>query len=269
MLAGAELRTLCHRVVTHTIQDNDWRLLTEEEYVRRVYAEAVTRRAETESELTKIALTVYSLTMYVACQPAQAHDGPGRYERGHHELHTYLNKCAHRKWPDWPPEDIEDAVQTAHAKVFQALQNGKIHTPAAFLKFAGDHVRGATTAVRRSGQKGGQPIMSLNQLESTLTSDLYEVDTSFASPEEAADRRQLDEAIVMEVRRKFVIHPKAAQQLRAALLRLAFGRSNEEIARRLGVSLKQVSSLIWRGKQKLSQNRELRALYVQWFAQMM
>lgn len=269
MLADAELRALCHRVVTRMTQDNDWHLLDEEEYARRVYAEAVVQRAETEPQINRICLTVYSLALYEASQPEQTHDRDGRYDRALAELHTYLNKRARREWPDWPYEDIQDAVQSAKVKVFQALQDRTIRQPAAFLKFASDQVRGATTAIQRSSQKGGQPTASLDQLTPAPTSDLYEGDIPFTPPEEAAEQQQLDEAIAMEVRRKFVIHPKATQQLQAALLRLAFGRSNEEIAQQLGVSPKQVSSLIWRGKQKFSQNRELRALFAQWFAQMM
>jgi RNA polymerase sigma factor (sigma-70 family) len=184
-------------------------------------------------------------------------------------LHAYLNKCAYGKWPDWPREDIQDAVQSANEKVFQALRNRTLQSPAAFLKYADDQVRGATTAIRRSSQKGGQPIVSLDQLTPAPASDRYESDALFAAPEEAAEQRQLDEAIGMEVRRKYVIHPKATQQLQAAILRLALGKSNEEIAQRLGVSPKQVSTLVWRGKQKFSQNRELRALFAQWFMQTM
>jgi DNA-directed RNA polymerase specialized sigma24 family protein len=269
MLADAEMRALCHRAVTLIAEDNDWRLLTEDEYFNRVYAEAVSQRAETEQHCRRIAQMVYSLAMFEACQPARAQDGTARYERGHLELHAFVTRCVYGQRPDWPREDIQEAAQSASAKILQALQDGSIRKPAAFLRFAALQVRGATTAIKRGGQKGKMPIVSLDGLATTPATELLEDDAGFAAPDAAAEDQQLIEAVAREVQRKRVIHPKATQQLDAALLRLAFGRTNEQIAERLGASPKQVSSLVWRGKRKFSQNRELRVLYMQWFVDAM
>ena len=271
MLTTTNLSQLCQRVVTRLLEAHAWGLLTEDELVRRVMAGAATAGETQESGLKILALQEYALALYQACGLASGPEATQRQERAYTELGRYLYGHARYWRSDWDRSDLQEATQHALVDIYEKRLAERVHEPKGFLAFALGRLRGAITHLDRKQKLGGQPVGSVNKMSEAQDGETpgdWEPelpDHSVLSPEQAVDEQELRQAIVTELRRKYQLHPKAEQQLNAALLKHMFKYSNEEVAHQLKIeSQGSVDTLIFRGKEKLRQNQELEVLYLHW-----
>jgi len=222
----------------------------------------------------RIALNEYVQVLYAACLPETGVKDPGRQAQAYEELGRYLYDRARYLRAGWRDEDLQDATQKALLHIYEGLTADAVREQGAFLEYAFNKLRGALTDIDRKNRKGGQELLSLEAL--TTASLEAEADGEWepsvqadpeSLPEAVTELQQLKEAIVAELRRKFERHPRAAEQLQAAILKYAFQRDHAEIAQSLkGTSLEGMATLISRGKEKLQNNQPLQALYIQWFS---
>jgi hypothetical protein len=274
MLTNDELWQLCHLVVTNLISRRDWRLLAGDEYLRTVFKRAAAEAAHTEAHVRQIALNEYVQALYAACQVETRATDPDRQERAYQELGRYLYDHARRLRAGSSEADVKDAVQDALQSIYEGIQARRVKEPGAFLKYAFYKLRGALTGHDRRSKIGGNEPLSWD----TLTAGSIESEAGGErepplqtepdpSPEMVAEWRQLLDAVVEELRHKFKLHPRADEQLRAAILRYAFARDHDEIAAALRpASADGMAALISRGKDKLQSNQALEELYSQWFS---
>lgn len=274
-----DLHLLCHGVVVKLTAKYGWRLLAEDEFVRivsrRATVEGVSKKESSEGKrkvVFKIALNEYALTLYRALSVEEGQANSDRYSQAIEDLHRYLFEAARQKRRD-SRQDAEDATQEAIMHIERAIQNNEIRKPAAFLAFSLERLRGAFTAIDRKKRIGGRPVEALDELtvpdQEGDTSDNWEsrqLTKPSVSVEAEAEERLLQQALLDELRRKFQIHPDAANQLRAVILKHAFEHTNQKIADILQApSPGAVSTLIYRGIKKLQGNQALETLYGQWF----
>jgi hypothetical protein len=274
MLETDDLREHCRRVVRQLISKHDWHLLTEEEYVHSVLTRVMKEGKQTEREVMEIAVNEYVLVFYHFCRPEAKSEDEVRHERAYEELGRYLYAHARARRAEWPDDDLQEAMQIALVAIYRMLAAGRVREPGAFLVFCFNRLRAALTAMGREHRIGGHRLETLDpnpfapheqDIDRSTEQQLTRDDS--LSVEWEVERRQLIQAIVSELRRKFRSHPKATRQLQAAIRKHALHLTNVEIGRMLKASSsRQVAALISRGKEKLQNNRELEALYDQWFS---
>ena len=269
MIIDEELHELCQRIVLDLICRYGWHLIDENIYVDTVVERARAVNAQTKSRIQGIAKNVYSNTLYTACR---AEDEPalGReLNQAYEELGHYLYNIAQYSQPE-RPEDAKEATQKALVDIYQALRDDECRSPDAFLAFSIWRLRGALTHFARSKKVGGNEPFSWDQMVSrgrdsysaTELEPCLREEPLLASPEAKTEQNLLAEAIWDELQHKHKKHPRATHQFQAVIMKHAFGYENQEIAETLGVpSTGAVSSLIFRGKEKLANNRRFQELF--------
>lgn len=269
MMTDEELHGLCQRVVLELMHKYGWHLIDEDDFVDIVVERANAVNAQTESGIQDIVKNVYSNTLHTACKGDEGSGLCDERNQAYEELGHYLYNIAHYSRPE-RPEDAKEATQKALVDIYQALRDDECRSPDAFLAFSIWRLRGALTHVARSKKVGGNEQFSWDQLlsggresdSSTEREPRLREEMLLASPEEKTEQNLLAEAIWDELKQKHKKHPRATHQLQAVFMKHALGYENQEIAEALGApSTGAVSNLIFRGKEKLANNRRFQELF--------
>ena len=217
MRDGCDTVSLCRAAVRQLINDFNWRLLPEEEFVAR--------GAKTMSEnpaMTPIqaCLNVYSWKSYDDCQDVC------RQEQAYRELDYYLRRIACRRRPDL----ADDATQEALRLVFEQIDTCR--NPGAFLRFAQFKLLQAIKIVDRYPPPlpppPPEPSTEDTVLSGEKTEDLWRC-----------------------IRRVWETRPRARDQLKVVLWKYIEEFSDEEIGAQMNKTSAQVQVLRSRGMKKL------------------
>lgn len=274
MLSSEQLCELCALTVTKLILKNNWHLWEKNDYIHTVCKRAEAEGVYTKSGISKIAKNEYSQVLYDACTPSSDLKGHQRIDQAYQELGHYLYRIACYQRPD-SPEDVKEATQRALVAVYRSLLASKCRNPGAFLAFSIGKLRGALTEIGRGKRLGLGALIPLSQIvaddqdrDPVIEQGAAFGQESFLSPEHEVERAVLAEEIWAELEHKFQVHPRAVDQLRAVIMKHAFGYSNSEVAQALEVSSpEKVSSLLIRGKRKLESNAGFQQLATRMFSQ--
>lgn len=230
----------------------DWRLLDEDEFVRRVSAK-LEERAETRSvsdrDIGRFVMRVYSLEWYLQCS------GQGnQWDRAYQEVMQYLYRLARQRYGGrrW----IEDMVQEAGLLVARDIQ--QCHTPAAFMRFIQLKLLNAATDLLR-GEKRSQAFVDEWPGEPNESGFENLAPASLDRPETTVICQELYRAFLSRLEVLIQESGRARTQLEAALLK-QFGYSAREICDQLSVTLSAVYSLVSRGLKRLRQDEELKII---------
>jgi RNA polymerase sigma factor (sigma-70 family) len=243
-------KLLYRAIVRELIEDNDWRLLSEDAFVQAVLERIPPEGSNEPDQLRKWCINTYCRqALHPACLGAL---GEQKRKRGFEELGTYLHRLAHWKWP----HIAEDAVQEALVRVYDRVD--QCRNPGAFLAFAIQQLRDAAKKLSKIETRE----LSLDEL---LEQDFYgdiSADEAVGVVEEEgveeaalyADVKCQVAARIKQVRRQ---NPRAHRQLDAVCLRYFRELSNAEIATVLKTTPENVSVLISRGLEKLRRDEGL------------
>jgi RNA polymerase sigma factor (sigma-70 family) len=245
----AKLLQDCRAEVERLKVQYDWRLLSPEDWARRVFERVI---AGSLAGLRPVAMHVYSQALHAACSGAE---GGRRQNHGYEELFRYLYAMAHRRHRDI----AEDATQRAIEQVFALFS--RCRAPGTFLAFGLQQLQSSISTIRRQERRFGAE-QALGTIERR---------TELA---EAPDQRQADLAasiISDELRTRFEQlsveflreHPRAAQQLDALRLKYIDGLDEQAISRLLGKPTSSVYVLRSRAIEKLREDPSWRALAVE------
>jgi len=219
----SDLVSLVRQAVHKLVNDFNWQLLPEEEFVTRC---AGTLAEKPAMKPIPAGQNVYSQVLYDACRDVC------RQELAYMELHYYLHRIACHRWPDV----AEDATQAALLLVFEQIDT--CHNPGAFLRFAQFKLLQAIKTVDRHTPPPEElPVDDLPWLPSE----------ELAPPDDQADD------LLYCIRQMWKTHPRARDQLRAVLCKYFDELSDEEIAEKLNTTPAQVHVLRSRGMKKLRQ----------------
>ena len=195
---------LCRAAVRQLMDEFDWRLLPEEEFVA-LAMETLSRKSSMTPR--QAGQNVYSRILYRACR-----DG-SRQERAYTELHYYLYRIAcYRR----PLHVAEEATQTALLLIFE-----RIHTcrsPDTLLRFTQFKLLQAIKTVDRG-----------HRLDRETPTD----DLAWPQPEQVSLTDDQIDDLWDCLHRLWETHPKAHNQLRAVLLKYLDALSDEEIVAQL------------------------------------
>ncbi|MBU0490226.1 MAG: hypothetical protein KKA73_22670 [Chloroflexi bacterium] len=245
---------------------HDWQLLEKDEFVRVVFERARRGEAQTESDLTKIATNEYCQALHRACSAKSSAQQRDR-EQAYDELARYLYNSARHWWPG-PAQIAEEITQAALVDIYQELMNDACRKPGAFLAFCQGRLRGVRTRIVRAQKLGDQEALSWEQITSSTQDNstvmAREPRLSGGPPislEEEVERRLLVAELWTELEWKIQKHPRAKLQLQAIFLKHGLCYDNQDIVRILDVaSPGAVSTLIYRGKDKLANNQRFEEL---------
>jgi DNA-directed RNA polymerase specialized sigma24 family protein len=219
MRDGCDTVSLCQAAVRQLINDFNWQLLPEEEFVARSAKTLAENPAMTPIQAC---LNVYSRQSYDDCQDVR------RQEQAYRELDYYLRRIACRRRPNL----AEDATQEALRLVFEQIDTCR--NPGAFLRFAQFKLLQAIKIVDPSPHPPPPlpPQLSTEDivLSSEKTEDLWRC-----------------------IRHVWETRPRARDQLRVVLWKYIEELSDEEIATQLNKTSAQVHVLRSRGMKKLRQ----------------
>lgn len=224
----------------HLIAQNQWELLTVAELAARAAAEFWQQREQgLQPDILRCIRDVYGEALYFACLGA---DGPDRQHRGYTELSFLLGRVAWSRYPDL----AEDVVQMALVTIWQRFAS--CHGPRTFCYFALLCLRGAASTLRRQDKHA----LSLDQLlEETDTSLAELIPDPRSDPSQEVLRRERIERVRAAIERLLRERPRAVEQFKAFLWKYRDGLSDEEIARRLDISVSAVHVLRSRWLKKL------------------
>jgi len=233
--------TVFRRAAQHLLSDFGWSLVPADVLAAQA-AQHLGRAADVSlAQAITACQTVYSRLLFAACA------GRTQREIGYHELFLYLYKLAYHRVPE---ADVADVAQEAMRLVYEKLDT--CQQPETFLKFAYFRLRHAMNRVRPA---------RLNRLQSLAPwSDIGVDEPPFHMtplfrrlllPEEAA--LQSDEAAsVRDCLQKLWRHqPRAAEQLKALILKYFDELDDAAIAEQLGTTVANVHVLRSRGLKKL------------------
>jgi DNA-directed RNA polymerase specialized sigma24 family protein len=206
--------------VRRLIDEFNWRLLIEQEFVERTVETAAGNPAMTPIQA---ALNVYSRELYHACQGAR------RQEQAYGELHDYLYRKACYRRPDL----ARDATQEAIKLVFEQIK--VCRNPGTFLRFAEFKLLHAYKIVERQFGRETQVQPPFPE----------------PSPEGSMVAKEQITALLYCIRHVWETHPRARNQLRAVLYKYFDELSDGEIGTELNKTPSQVHVLRSRGIKRL------------------
>jgi len=219
----SDLVSLVRLAIRKLVNDFNWLLLPEEEFVTRCAGALAEKPAMKPIQAGQ---NVYSQVLYDACRDVC------RQEQAYMELHYYLHRIAcHRR-----PDVAEDATQEALLLVLEQIDT--CHNPRTFLRFAQFKLLQAIKTVdRHPPPPEGSPVDDLLWLPSE----------ELAPPDDQADD------LLCCIRQVWKTHPRARDQLRVVLWKYFDESSDEEIAEKLNTTPAQVHVLRSRGMKRLRQ----------------
>ncbi len=223
-------RLACRHVVRDLIAKYEWTLLKEDDLVELMNSKTDISPAEMKRQ----AKHHHSIALYKACQQSEDLD---RREQGYHELHRVLFRSAYNRWP----ELAEDATQRALLLVYEQIDHCR--SPGTFLAFALYKLR---AAIKQELQARGreQPLDEVVQ---------GEIGRQRAASAPDIEEKELCSVLLGAVRRLLKDHEQ-----QVVLLKYFGGLKDEEIAKRLGITVNNVRVLRHRAKTKLRQDEGLR-----------
>jgi RNA polymerase sigma factor (sigma-70 family) len=207
-----------------------WQLLAPEELVQRALGQI---QAGAADRFASAAVGAYCVALHAACSGGE---GPARQNQAYGELARYLHSLACMRFADLPPEAREDVTQSALERIFKSF--GRCREPVAFLAFASQHMLDAARITRRQTYQASQSLeQALGEAGDAVEDTMYDKRPQPVEQIIADERRAAIEQLLQEFQRA---HPRAAQQI--AVLRLSWldELDDEEIGRRLGISLSSV-----------------------------
>jgi RNA polymerase sigma factor (sigma-70 family) len=240
----------CSAIVRELIVEYDWRLLTEDAFVKTVLERIPPEGSNEPEQLRKWCINTYcQQALHPACLGAL---GKQEQKRAFEELATYLYRLACWKWHQVADESVQEALVRVYERVDQC------RNPGAFLAFAIQLLRDAA----RKCMMAETRALSLDEL---LEQDFYgdiSADKAVGMAEEKgveeialyADLKRQVAARIKQVRQQ---NPRAHRQLDAVWLRHFRELSNAEIAEVLKTTPENVSVLINRGMEKLRRDKGL------------
>ena len=250
-MTHGDLEQHCREVVERLYATYNWRLLDQEQLISRTLAVV---EANGGAELHYVAFGIYNSLLYEACLGQLDEE---RWNRAYEELYIMLSMQAKFAYPDlW-----EDAVQNALEAVSRQLE--QCHEPRAFFQFAWGYVRNAVRSLRpHLRRKDRRPDVSLErEVDGTKQpppDDLADLADSIEAELISAEIRQELRTGLAAIERK---HPRAHRQFAAVKLKFIDGLDDEEISRRLGVSVQGVYELRSHGLKKLRADPSLNATW--------
>ncbi len=222
----------CRRIVQALIAQYDWALSSEADLVKQVL-DTVPPDASPD-EMRREAIHHYTTVLYEACRQDE---DPHRREQAYRELHRYLYRAAHNRWP----ELAEDATQRALVLVYEQIECCR--EPGAFLAFALWKLRHAVQQEQQARSQSLERIGHGVEGEPAVTTD------PLAHRERV---RVLTAAIgrIPDERKRETI-----------VLKYVAGWSDEEIGARLEVTASYVRVLRHRGISRLREDEQLRSYF--------
>jgi RNA polymerase sigma factor (sigma-70 family) len=229
-------RHVCQQTIRMLIEKHGWLLLGEDDLLDLLLRSP--QSPGSPADLERLVKGHYIRALYEACR--QTAD-PERCEQGYRELSRYLYRAASNRWPDM----AEDITQQALLLVYQQID--RCHEPTTFLAFALNKLRGVVSQNRRFASPGS----SWEEAQQVADPDLV------ASDETQQEKQEQLEVLLDAIQRL----PNKQQQ--PIILKFFEGLSDEEISKRLGLTVSNVRVLRHRALLQLREDEPLRAYFGQ------
>ena len=242
-------RLVCQRVVHALMEQYGWALVSEDELLERVANS--TLPGASELQLRNEAVHQYTLVSYHACR--QSSD-PRLRERSYEELHRFIYRQACRRHPDVAAEAAEEACSL----VFRQIE--RCQRPDTFLAFALLKLWQSASAIRRDRSRRSDEL-SIEDCgvvadEDTPTRSPLKVQApNHSEPAPQLLGKECKQVILEAIRRL------PGQCRAAAAMKFLAGLSHEEIGSRLGASDGNVRQLLFRARDKLRQDEQVRTYF--------
>ncbi len=230
------LQELGRRAVHKLLQDFNWRLVSEEEFIAMTCARLPEIQHATLAKAVEVAQGIYSELLYQSCR------NPKRCELAYEELYQYLYKIAHNRWREIAPIAAQEALVLTYEKI------NSCHNARTFLRFAQFKLRDAVSRIQRR-QRLDQTV-SLEEMEERQVYGEF-ADTTSRLPEEEVLRQDEIKGVRDCLQKIVQSHARAHRQLRALWWKYHYGLGDEEIAQRLETTPGSVRTLRNRGLDKL------------------
>lgn len=233
--------TVFHRAAQHLLTDFGWSLVSAD----ALAAEAVHHLGRTAdvslAQAVTACQTVYSRLLFAACA------GQPQREAGYHELYLYVYKLAYNRVPE---ADVADVAQEALRLVYEKLDT--CQQPETFLKFAYFRLRHAMNRVRPARLNRLQSLAPWSDTGADeLSSQMTPLFARPLLPEEAALYRDEAASVRDCLQKLWRQQPRAAEQLKALILKYFDELDDATIAERLDTTVANVHVLRSRGLKKL------------------
>jgi RNA polymerase sigma factor (sigma-70 family) len=225
----------CQRIVRALSERFGWALLREDDLAGLVLGSIQSEASPAEVErLTK---HHYAIALYEACW--QISD-PARRERGYYELHRFLFRAAHNRWP----ELAEDATQRALLLVYEQID--RCQSQGTFLAFA---LYKLWQAFKDEQRARGQDV------------PLEELELSRIERARAATDPPLVQLEGAQQLLDGILRLSNALMQKSILLKYVHGLSDSEIGELLGITPGYVRVLRCRGIALLRRDEQLEAYF--------
>lgn len=207
-----------------------WQLLAPDDLTQRTLRNI---EAGIADQPTGAVIATYCAAMYEACL---GREGNFRQNVAYSELARYLYSLARTRFPDLRPEVLEDVTQSALERVFRGID--RCREPHAFFAFAAQHLLNAVRIARRDATR---PVQYLERGAPNGELSPYELQPD--PPAEplriilAHEQQQGVEQFLHEFAQR---NPQARLQVKVLRLWLLHDLDDQEISRRLNVSLASV-----------------------------
>ncbi len=285
------VRELCLVVAADELRRRQWSLLNAQELANRIFYDPATHRADlarqiaggnleaVKKQLAWAGVGIYSEVLYYRCDPDHSAD----YQTGWEELSRCLRLLAIRHLKRWDlyrgeqdTSNLEDLVNEASLLILKGLKKSEPQSPRTFLTYCEWEIKYAAKRLFGKDDRivdlplapdeydDAEPGIPPETVSEELTVESAEAQQ--AEQEQEQNLKTLHREIVLETARMFVLHPRAAKQLLAAVLINAFNCSGEEVARVLDIESPGAAvTAASRGRAQFRENPRLVALNRQWF----
>jgi len=223
---SSSLDERCLRAAARLVERYGWQLLLADQLARLMRAQL---DASGGGELDRCGISVYCGALYTA---ASGQEGGPRQNLAYSELSRFLASVMRQRYPSVPVDQRDDVLQSALERVFRSFASCREAT--AFLAFAAYRLLDAVRESQRRERRAPEPLQRMVGEEHAE----HEVEDT---RQPASDARLLVAERLAATERFLQLylqaHPLAAQQVEIQRLSLISDLDNDEIARRLGISL--------------------------------
>ncbi len=230
------------RAAQHLLADFGWSLVSADELATQATRHLGRTSDVSHAQALNACQTVFSRLLFQACA------SESQREAGYRELFLYLYKLAYNRVPE---ADVADVAQEALRLVYEKLDT--CQKPETFLKFAYFRLRHAINRVRPA---------RLNRLQSLepwsegggdeTTVFMTPLFQELTLPEETILRSDEAAAVRECLRKLWQRQPRAAEQLKALILKYFDELDDTVIAERLATTVANVHVLRSRALKKLA-----------------
>jgi RNA polymerase sigma factor (sigma-70 family) len=207
-----------------------WALLERDELIQR----AIERmRAGMADRAANAVVGAYCIALHAACSGVE---GPLRQNLAYEELAKYLYSLVCMRFADLLPNVREDVTQSALERIFKSFD--RCREPVAFLAFAAQYLLDAVRVVRRQEYRVPQSLeQAIGQSEELLAEVLHDDHPHPIEHIIAGEQRIAIGQLLLEY---LQAHPRAAQQVAVLRMEWLDDLDEDEISKRLGISINSV-----------------------------